>query len=328
MTASPAATVRPATPQDLPGLARIAAAALRWDPDAAQLPALLWPSAEPGFALVAEVDGRPAGFALGSLGPESAQPVSAQPASTQPANIRPGAGRRGHVNLLALDPALRRRGLGTALLAALESRLFDAGAAAVLLGGATPTFAWPGVDVRYTAACCLAESRGYERANEAVNMVVELAAASEAGLLATEQDERRLAGEGITVRRLLEADREAISPWLASWGGTWRWETLSTLGGEGAGSHVAVLADGTAEPRYVGFASHGVNRVGWFGPMGTDSALRKSGIGRVLLRRCLADLHAAGLATSDICWVGPVAFYARTVDAHISRVFRLYRKGR
>jgi mycothiol synthase len=323
MTASPVVRVRAATPEDLPGLARIAAAALRWDPDAASLPALLWPSAEPGFALVAEAEGLLAGFALGSLGPESAQPANPQPAST-----RPVAGRRGHVNLFALDPALRRRGLGTALLAALESRLFDAGASAVMIGGATPTFAWPGVDVRYTAACCLAESRGYERVSEAVNMVVELAAAAEAGMLATEQDELRLAGEGITVRRLVEADREAISPWLASWGGTWGRETLSTLGRQDAGSHVAVLGDGTAEPRYVGFASHGVNRTGWFGPMGTDTALRKSGIGKVLLKRCLADLHAAGLATSDICWVGPVAFYARTADAYINRVFRLYRKER
>ena len=323
MTASPAATVRAATLRDLPGLARIAAVALRWDPDAAQLPALLWPSAEPGFALVAQADGQPAGFALGSLGPQPARP-----ANPQPANAGPPAGRRGHINLFALDPALRRRGLGTALLDALESRLFDAGAETVLIGGATPTFAWPGVDVRYTAACCLAGSRGYERATEAVNMVVELAAAAEAGLLDTEEDERRLAGEGITVRRLVEADREVISPWLASWGGTWGWETLSTLGRQDAGSHVAVLADGGAEVRYVGFASHGVNRVGWFGPMGTDGALRKSGIGKVLLRRCLADLHAAGLTRSEICWVGPVAFYARTVDAYIDRVFRLYRKGR
>ena len=328
MTASTAARVRAATPEDLPGLARIAAAALRWDPDAASLPALLWPSAEPGFALVAEAEGLLAGFALGSLGPEPAQPANTRPANTRPANPRPVAGRRGHINLFALDRPLRRRGLGTALLAALESRLFDAGASAVMIGGATPTFAWPGVDVRYTAACCLAESRGYERASEAVNMIVELAAAAEAGLLATEEDELRLAGEGITVRRLLEADREAISPWLASWGGTWSRETLSTLGRQDAGSHVAVLGDGTAEPRYVGFAGHGVNRAGWFGPMGTDSELRKSGIGKVLLKRCLADLHVAGLATSDICWVGPVAFYARTVDAYVNRVFRLYRKER
>lgn len=313
MTASSAARLRGAVSTDPPALARIASRALRWDIDAAQLPELVRPAAEPGFAVVAEVDGAPAGFALGSLGPVPADPARE---------------RRGHVNLLAVDAAARRRGIGSALLAELESRLFEAGAAAVLLGGATPVFAWPGVDARYTAACCLAEARGYERVREGVNMLVELDAAAEAGLLATRPAERRLAEQGITVRRLAEQDREPISPWLAAWGGTWRWETLSTLGRQSAGTHVAVLADGTPDARYVGFASHGVNRVGWFGPMGTDGSLRNTGIGAVLLKRCLADLRAAGLASSEICWVGPVAFYARTVDAYVNRVFRIYRKGR
>lgn len=313
MDASPAARLRGAAASDLPELARIAAGALRWDPDAARLPELLWPTAEPGFAVVAEAEGTLAGFALGSLGPVPADPA---------------AERRGHVNLLAVDASRRRRGIGSALLAELESRLFGAGASVVMLGGATPVFAWPGVDMRYTAANCLAEARGYQPTRHAVNMVVELDSAAEAGLLATEQDERRLAAEGVTVRRLTEEDRDLISPWLAAWGGTWKRETLSTLGRPDAGSWVAVLADGTPDARYVGFASHGVNRAGWFGPMGTDTGLRKSGIGKVLLRRCLADVRAAGLATSDVCWVGPVAFYARTVDAYVNRVFQLYRKGR
>ena len=313
MAASSAARPRGAVSSDLPELARIASGALRWDADAAELPRLLWPAAEAGFAVVAEVDGVPAGFALGSLGPVPADPAGE---------------RRGHVNLLAVDAAARRRGIGSALLAELESRLFASGASAVLLGGATPVFAWAGVDARYTAARCLAEARGYEQIREGVNMLVELDAAARAGLLGTEADERRLAGEGITVRRLTEEDRERISPWLAAWGGTWKQETLSTLGRENAATHVAVLDDGTPEARYVGFASHGVNRVGLFGPMGTDRALRKSGIGGVLLRRCLRDIRDAGLAGAEICWVGPVAFYARTVDAYVNRVFWIYRKGR
>lgn len=44
--------------------------------------------------------------------------------------------------------------------------------------------------------------------------------------------------------------------------------------------------------------------------------------------RCLADLLDAGLPTAEVCWVGPVAFYARTADAYLNRVFRIYRKGR
>jgi hypothetical protein len=50
---------------------------------------------------------------------------------------------------------------------------------------------------------------------------------------------------------------------------------------------------------------------------------RGSGVGAVLLRRCLADQRALGLATAQICWVGPVAFYARTVGAYLERTFRI-----
>jgi predicted N-acetyltransferase YhbS len=333
MPAALSVSVRGALAEDLPGFARIAAAALRWEPDAAALVDLLWPTAftapgdpaeaaretepetepEPAYALVAEADGAVAGFVLGSLGPVPADPAGA---------------RRGHVNMLAVDAAVRRRGIGGALLAELEERLFAAGAAVVMLGGATPTFAWPGVDVRYTAAACLAEAKGYAPATTGVNMTVELEIAEANGRLATAADEERFKAEGITVRRLVEADREPITPWLTAWGGTWSRETLSTLGRPDAGTYIAVLRDGAADAEYVGFASYGVNRAGWFGPMGTGGPLRKLGIGGVLLRRCLSDLRAAGHTGAQICWVGPIAFYARTVDAYVERVFRLYRKER
>ena len=320
MAVSPASGVRTAVPDDLPALRRLAAESLHWDADAAELVDLLWPTAETEFALVSEADGAPVGLALGSLGPEPRDPAGA---------------RRGHVNLLAVSADARRQGHATALLRALEQRLGAIGAGDVLIGGATPRFAWPGIDVRYTAATCFAEARGYLRQRDAVNMTVELEAAAAAGLLATEPAEKRLAGQRITVRRLAEADRVLITPWLAGWGGTWRQETLATLDrvGEGehaaAGTYVAVLRDGTANAEYVGFASYGVNRRDWFGPMGTGDELRGLGIGGVLLRRCLSDMREAGrLRTAQIGWVGPVAFYARTVDAYIERVYWMYRKGR
>ena len=318
MAVSPASGVRAAVPEDLPALRRLAAASLHWDADAAELVDLLWPTTDTEFALVDEVDGALVGLALGSLGPEPRDPAAA---------------RRGHVNLLAVGPGARRQGRATALLHALERRLGSVGAGDVLIGGATPRFAWPGIDVRYTAATCFAEARGYVRQREAVHMTVELGTAAAAGRLATELDEKRLAKQSITVRALSEADRERITPWLAGWGGTWREETLSTLdriaeGGDGAGTFVAVLRDGAADSEYVGFASYGVNRRDWFGPMGTGGELRKLGIGGVLLRRCLSEMRELGYQSAQIGWVGPVGFYARTVDAYVERVYWMYRRGR
>jgi mycothiol synthase len=318
---SPASGVRTAVPDDLPALRALAAESLHWDADAADLVNLLWPTTDTEFALVDEVDGEVVGLALGSLGPEPRDPVAAP---------------RGHVSLLAVGTDARRQGHATALLAAMERRLREVGAGDVLIGGSTPRFAWPGIDVRYTAATCFAEARGYVRQREAVNMTVELEAAAAAGRLATELDEKRLAEHRITVRKLAEADRARITPWLATWGGTWREETLATLdhqlaeGDDGTtGTYVAVLRDGAADAEYVGFASYGVNRRDWFGPMGTGGELRGLGIGRVLLRRCLDDMRVLGrLRSAQIGWVGPIAFYARTVDAYLERVYWMYRKDR
>lgn len=316
MKSGDAAGLRDAEAGDLPRLRELALGALRWDePDAAELVDLLWPTAESEIALVRTVDEEIVGFVFGSLAREPRDPHTA---------------RRGHINLLAVDAAARRRGHATALVEEMERRLRALGAVDLLIGGATPYFAWPGIDMRYTAASCLADACGYVYSREpAVNMTVELERVAAAGFLDTEQDEKRLAAHGVTVRALAETDRERITPWLDAWQGTWREETLSTLNHpDTAGSYIAVLRDGEADAEYVGFAAYGVSRRDWFGPMGTGGAQRKLGIGGVLLRRCLADLREAGYDTAQIGWTGPVAFYARTVDAYVERVFRMYRKAR
>jgi GNAT superfamily N-acetyltransferase len=313
---APASGPRTAVPEDLPALRRIAAGALRWDADAAALPDLLWPNTDTEFALISEVDGVPVGLAFGSLGREPRDPATA---------------RRGHVNLLAVDEAVRRQGQATALLAELERRLRSVGARDLLIGGATPRFAWPWIDVRYTAATCFAEARGYVRQREAVNMTVELEGAAQTGLLATELEEKRLAEHRITVRRMTEADRPGIEAWLATWGGTLREETLATLDHARdwtAGTYLAVRREGTEQAEYVGFANYGVNRRDWFGPMGTADELRGLGIGRVLLRRSLGEMRELGLRTAQIGWVGPIPFYVRTVDAYIERAYWMYRRDR
>jgi mycothiol synthase len=61
--------------------------------------------------------------------------------------------------------------------------------------------------------------------------------------------------------------------------------------------------------------------------MGTLESERQHGIGTVLLKRCLADLRAAGHRSAQIAWTGPVHFYARAVDARIDRTFWPYQKS-
>ncbi|NUP54037.1 MAG: GNAT family N-acetyltransferase [Catenulispora sp.] len=309
------AAMRQATPDDLPTLRTLARAALVHDPDAPAIVDLLWNAAADGCRIVAEDSGgeptaqsarTTLGFALGSVRP-----------------ARDGQPATGHVDLLVVAADHRGRGIGRALLAEVERRLIAAGATRLRIRGNPPTHAWPGVDIRYTPALCLAESAGYERLLDGTNMLVDLAAATEDGLLATDADERRLAALGVEIRRGEPKDEEPLREWVeGEFGGSWAAECAMALRNEPPTLHLAVR-DGA----FLGFAAHSAQRIPVFGPMGTDEAARGLGIGAVLLRRCLADQRDAGVAVAEIGWVGPVRFYSRAVGARLGRVFWTYEKA-
>ncbi|GAA3166791.1 hypothetical protein GCM10010486_36720 [Nonomuraea roseoviolacea subsp. carminata] len=218
----------------------------------------------------------------------------------------------GHLDLLAVHPERQGRGLGRELVRAAEEWLRGRGATQVRLAGNPPCYAWPGVDVRYTAAACLAESLGYERYHVAWNMTAPLGPGAD---LSTEADEALLAGQGVAVRRAGD-DRDRVAAFVAEhWNERWAWEAANA-----AGLHYA-----ERDGRVLAFAAWGA-RPAWFGPMGTAPEARGLGVGRVLLRRCLAEQRAAGQDTAEIGWVGPLRFYARAVGARAERVFWLYRR--
>ncbi|MCX4389209.1 GNAT family N-acetyltransferase [Micromonospora peucetia] len=230
--------------------------------------------------------------------------------------------RLGHVDLVAVDPAHRRRGVGRALLSSAERILTGLGAAEVLLAGNPPYYAWPGIDVRYTPAVCAALALGYQQDRTAWNMTADLSYDDSPALRPTETAEARLAGRGVTVRRAGATDLPALAEFARStFGGVWDAELAGSVGREGAGCHLA-----ERDGEVLGFAAYGSSRPSWFGPMGTAPAAEGSGIGGVLLRRCLRDQQAAGVPAAQIGWVGPVAFYSGSAGARIERVFFLYRR--
>lgn len=209
----------------------------------------------------------------------------------------------GHIDLLAVHPRARGRGYGRALVEAAEEWLRGEGVTRVRFAGNPPCYAWPGIDVRATPAACLAERLGYRHDGMAWNMTADL-----------NQDLSAPAPPGVTLATAAPGERAELAAFVrAHWNDEWAWEVE-----QATGVHYAVR-DG----EILGFAAWGA-RPTWFGPTGTAPAARGLGIGRVLLRRCLAEQRAVGLTTVQIGWVGPLRFYSRAVGARVERVFWQY----
>ncbi|MFF5053477.1 GNAT family N-acetyltransferase [Micromonospora sp. NPDC000663] len=301
-------TISELTPDLTPAVVRLCELALDLPEDATEAASIvdvLWPRAgadRPVVALGAHRGTHLVGVLLCSVSPTD-----------------PGVG---HVDLVAVLPDQRRRGVGRALLARAEAVLAERGVTEVLLAGNPPYYAWPGIDVRYTPAVCAALALGYRQDRTAWNMTADLSYDESPALRPTEAAERRLAERGITVRRAEPADLPALTAFArATFGGAWDGEVAGSVGRAGAGCHLA-----EKDGELLGFAAYGSSRPSWFGPMGTAPAAEGSGIGGVLLRRCLRDQRAQGLDRAQIGWVGPVPFYSGSAGARIERVFFLYRR--
>ena len=222
-------------------------------------------------------------------------------------------GTYGALRMFAVASAFHRQGLASRLLGELETRMRGDGLRTLRAGSAAPNYIWPGLDVRYTPAFCFLQKHGFERTADAVNMDVDLRARD----WSTADMEARL-GASFAVRRLEPGDREPFEAWLQQWWGAgWRAEALASYGNDPISTFVA-----TENDHICAFASYNVAALeGGFGPTGTEPPLQGRGLGRILLFRCMDDLKQMGHSKAEICWTGPISFYARTAGAVMSRIF-------
>jgi predicted N-acetyltransferase YhbS len=221
---------------------------------------------------------------------------------------------------MVVDPPSRRKGVGSALLRALEERLVVRGLSEVTVMDCPQNYFMPGVDFRHTEAYCFLLKHGYQRMHENHNLLCDISAdmwPEVPGQISA------LAAEGIEIRRARRGDEAPIHEFIGNHWPGWHDEVDGAYLNAPVSLHIAL-----AEGRTVGFAGYqGNNRsLNWFGPMGTEPQLRGKGIGGILLRLCLLDLARQGWRTAIIPWVGPTRFYARYCGAKLDRCFWAYKK--
>jgi ribosomal protein S18 acetylase RimI-like enzyme len=268
-------------------------ASARFDPlTPALLAEKLWqdPNFDPKSLLLAVHEGVPVGMAMGVLRPNEI----------------------GYLKMLAVHPAWRRRGWAGAMLDNLRQRLASLGATALRVWDCHPNYLQPGQDVRYTEGILFLAKHGFEKFGETYNLICDLG-----------QDFPEEQHPNLVTRRATEADRESVLRFVDLQFPIWRAEVTAMLANDPVSLHL-----GLAGGQVVGFSGYdGNNRqTGWFGPMGTHPQQRGTGLGRILLRRCLQDMKAQGQKTAVIPWVGPYGFYAQHCGARIDRVFWRFEK--
>ena len=234
------------------------------------------------------------------------------------------------VKLFAVTPEWRQQGIATRLFDELEARLRATGAGQAVAMAAGNNRLTQGLDVRYTAALCFLAARGYERTGVTQDMTLLTWSGPTLGTVAAEA---AAAAAGIRFRRATAADRDWLHEGVArelaypapgSHLGR-RWAYLATLG-LGHPPAAVQVAEETASDAFLGFGATHVARWGVLGPMGVAERARGRGVGAVLLKRCLRDLRANGFEQGEIYSVGPIAFYAKTVQAVVSRVLYQFAK--
>jgi predicted N-acetyltransferase YhbS len=211
-----------------------------------------------------------------------------------------------HIRLLAVDPGVRRRGVGQSLVVAAEESARADGHASLTTGADPPYFLWPGVPSDETGLMCLFEGRHYGRTDTNYNMDVDL------DDISPDPGGHFLAEP---------SDREDVAAFMAAQWPNWRLEALRALD---KGNLVVSREDGATGP-IAAFCAFEVNRRGLLGPVAVRLDLIGQGRGKGVLAGALHELRRRGVRRVSVVWVGPVLPYA-AAGGRVSDVYFVYRK--
>lgn len=222
------------------------------------------------------------------------------------------------VRLIAVHPAARKQGIGSALLAECERVIWSNAARRARVCDEPGNYLAPGIDVDNADTVDWLERRGYQRRDEHENLVVDVRTNPKVSAARATELADRAAARGYEVRRARPDEVEDLSAAISiGFGGAWPFEIERACCNAPCGLHVAAR-DG----RIAAFAARdGNNRgLGWFGPAGTWPEHRGQGLGEALLIAALVDI-AVDHERAEIAWIGPKEFYEKTVGTVRARRF-------
>ncbi len=210
--------------------------------------------------------------------------------------------------LVCSHPAYGGRGIGGALYERVERALREAGVRRVDVG---PSPFFSGLDLRYRKGAVFLMRRLYVPKEIVYDQLAEVDRLD----LDVSAEERRLAAEGITFRKLSPDDAGSLERTLKEHFPGWLGvvERVSNPSPDDS-AHAAFAGD-----EVVAFAFRNVNN---FGPTGTVPAYRRRGIGSVLFYRLAAEVKESGWSFM-VVQVANFMYYARAFALPVLPVWRM-----
>jgi mycothiol synthase len=269
---------------------------------------------DPNGFLVAEQDRHPVGFLLAVTRSTPMQGLDNDPDD-------------GWITVFFVDPDYRGRGIGRTLLEQGRAHIAARGRRWVHVSPYAPNYFWPGVDTeRYAGAVEFLKRHGFAVLYTPVAMDFNLVGFTVPPDVMEVQ--RGLERDGYSFAALRDDQIVALLDFntryfSADWARAIREALLCGVPRERV--LVAARADQIA-----GFCLYGgydgvAER---FGPFGVDPNLRRIGLGKVLLYRCLDQMRSQGLHNAWFLWTGlhePAGHLYTRVGFHVSRQFAVMR---
>ncbi len=259
---------------------------------------LLDPNYRDDFFLVAWEKEKIIGFVLGICGEGFFSPTRL-------------VGAQSWILAIAVEAEYRRCGVGTMLLAELESRFQEAGKREIWIATYPTAYISPGIDEdAYAGGLNFFRSQRYQVAYRALAMDASLWPPHFPENIADQ--EQQLIEQGITFQPYSVAQLSAFRRFLRSelpW--DWEWLALRNL---------RRIHEGTFSPAQFWLALYKGEVVGYcqyegahFGPFGVTKEFRQRGIGTVLLSHALRSMAQQGEHSAWVLWTGSkgARLYAR-----------------
>ena len=259
------------------------------------------------IALVAEQDGQSVGFILGSE------------------NKTPTAG----LLLLLVEPTLRRQGIASRLLQALEARFRSLGITELILGfGPQGDYFWPGVPISEKAAWHFFSHHGWKQQESSSDLILDLSSYDTPTWVL---DRLKESGATLTLghpgqgEQILAFERLHFPEWAGFFEG---W--FSDLGSQKV--LIARAANGSIVGTVQLDAKQSIlwskalgQRCGALSVLGVANDQQGRGIGLALAARSAELLKEQGCSTCYIGWTGLVSWYGK-LGAELWNEYRMSRK--